>query len=47
MDTGRTVGKDGEAVFIIVVFTASLEVYLGFALFERLGCVSGDGGVEV
>ena len=33
MDTGRTIGKDGEAVLIIVFITTGLEVYLDFAFF--------------
>ena len=47
MDTGRTIGKDGEAVLIIVFITTGLEVYLDFAFFECSGCVSGDGCIEI
>ena len=47
MDTGRTIGKDGEAVLIIVFITTGLEVYLDFAFFECSGCVSCDGCIEI
>lgn len=36
MDTGRTIGKDGEAVLIIVFITTGLEVYLDFAFLSAL-----------